>query len=147
MSRVFWTWFWRLWGLIVAIFMVAVIAFMRLRPLQPVAAGEQIKNGIDVLAVQIDLLSLMLALFGAIFAVFGFFGYREMRQAVIKKAVKAAKREVRKAMPPLVLREMSKVNDSIGPEVFAPDEMSDRDIDALVQATSKEGKEASDGKG
>jgi hypothetical protein len=59
-----WKWFWRAVGLIAAIFMlISTMVFWaawRSSVFQATANGQQVQNGFDVIAIQLDILSLAL---------------------------------------------------------------------------------------
>lgn len=89
----FWKWFWRGLGLLTGIFMIVTTlmfwAAWKSSAFVPVANGGEIKNGIDVIAIQLDILSLVVAVAGIGLAVMGVFGYQS-----IKSGAEAAAREI-----------------------------------------------------
>lgn len=89
-----WTYFWRALGIVALIFMtVTTVLFWtawRSSAFTPTADGSEIKTGIDVIAIQLDILSLVVAMvsFGLAFA--GFVGYQAIKDAAIRKADEVA---------------------------------------------------------
>lgn len=62
----------------------------RASPFEPAANGEQLQNGIDVIAIQLDILSLIIAMLGIALAVMGFFGYQAIKAGAEAKATAKA---------------------------------------------------------
>jgi hypothetical protein len=89
-----WKWFWRALGGLAAIFMIAILIMFwsawRASPFSPAANGNHIQSGIDVIAIQLDILSLIVALVGILLAVMAFFGYQAIKAGAEAEAIKAA---------------------------------------------------------
>lgn len=90
----FWKWFWRALGLVALAFMlVATVLFWsawKASSFQPIANGQPVSNGIDVIAIQLDILSLVIAVVGVGLAVMSFIGYQSIKAAAIAMADKVA---------------------------------------------------------
>lgn len=90
----FWKWFWRGLGIIGLIFMLTVIvlfwAAWRASPFQPAANGQVVSSGIDVIAIQLDILSLVIAVVGLGLAAMSFIGYQAIKAAALARADEVA---------------------------------------------------------
>jgi hypothetical protein len=89
-----WKWFWRGLGILGAIFMVSLLlqfwATMRTVNVTPVAHGQPLRDGLDIIAIQLDILSLVIAVAGIGLAVAGVIGYQAIKAAAIAKADEVA---------------------------------------------------------
>ncbi len=89
-----WKWFWRGLGFLAAVFMIIILVLFwttwRASPFEAVAQGEPLKSGVDVIAIQLDILSLIVALLGIALAVMGIFGYQAIKSGVEQKALAKA---------------------------------------------------------
>ena len=89
-----WKWFWRAIGAVALVFMIIAIPLFwtawRASPFVPVANGQEIQSGIDVIAVQLDILSLVVAVTAIGLGVAGFVGYQAIRDGAIKRADEVA---------------------------------------------------------
>jgi amino acid transporter len=134
-----WQWFWRLVALIAAVFMICTVLMFwsawRASPFEPSANQKPLENGIDVIAIQLDILSLLIAVVAIALGFLGFVGYQSIREGAIKKAQEAAEEEVRNFSPPIIRREVQEFLRAFPKE--AP--ISDAEIDAIVEAVGKEG--------
>lgn len=90
MSGSFWKWFWRGVGAVAVIFMTITTALFwtawRASPFKPSGDGKVIESGIDVIAIQLDILSLIIAVIGIGLAVMSFLGYQAIKDAAIARA-------------------------------------------------------------
>ena len=90
----FWKWFWRGLGVVGLIFMIAIIGLFwtawRSSPFEPSANGQAVASGIDVIAIQLDILSLVIAVVGIGLAVMSIIGYQAIKAAAIAKADEVA---------------------------------------------------------
>lgn len=89
-----WVYFWRFLGIVALIFMsVTTILFWtawRASSFKPIANGEPIQSGIDVISIQLDILSLIVGVVGVALAVFGFFGYQAIKAGAEDAAIRSA---------------------------------------------------------
>lgn len=94
MGHPFWKWFWRgLAGLCALSLTAMAVMFWlawRSRPFKPSANEIPLQSGIDVIAIQLDILSLIIALLGIALAVMGFFGYQAIKAGAEAKATAKA---------------------------------------------------------
>lgn len=90
----FWKWFWRALGLVALAFMLIVTVLFwsawKASSFQPIANGQPVSSGIDVIAIQLDILSLVIAVVGIGLAVMSFIGYQSIKAAAIAKADEVA---------------------------------------------------------
>lgn len=101
-----------------------------------VANGQELQNGIDVVAIQLDILSLIIAVVAIGLGFAGFVGYQSIRDSAVKKAQEAAELEVKNLAPPLIRREMEEFKRTFGKD----DTISEDEVDAMVAAAgAKEG--------
>jgi hypothetical protein len=146
MQHPFWKWFWRVLGLIAAAFMFCTTLLFwtawRASSFKAAATGQELQNGIDVVAIQLDILSLVIAVVAVGLGVAGFVGYQAIREGAVRKAQEAAENEVRIVAPPLIRREVAEFMRAF-PE---GDPISEIDVDAMVAAAGADGKEGEDGK-
>lgn len=145
MQHPFWTYFWRVLGVIAGVFML-VTALMfwtawRSSQFTPTGNGLEIKSGIDVIAIQLDILSLVIAVVAIGLAVAGFIGYQTIRDGAIKKAQETAENEVGEIVPPLIRREVAEFIRTFR----ETNPISDGDLVKLVEAAGKDGKEDQNG--
>jgi hypothetical protein len=88
-----WPWFWRGLGILAGITMLVMLFLFwtawRASPFVPAANGVEIKSGINVIAIQLDILSLFISVSGIGLAVMGFVGYQS-----VKSGAESAAREV-----------------------------------------------------
>jgi uncharacterized membrane protein len=113
-----WKFFWRLVGVVGLIFMVSM-TFMfwtewRAIAFKAGATGKPLENGIDVIAIQLDILSLIIALLGIALAVMGFFGYQAIKSGAEGKAVAKAD-EVATAVVATYMQSSGKID--LGPQM------------------------------
>jgi hypothetical protein len=101
----------------------------------PSSAGKRLETGIDVIAIQLDILSLIIAVVAIGLGFAGFVGYQSIRAGAISKAQDAAEEEVRNFSPPIIRREVQEFLRAFPKE--AP--ISEAEIDAMVEAVGKEG--------
>jgi hypothetical protein len=89
-----WVWFWRALGVLAGVTMLAVLGMFwtawRASHFVPAANGEELKSGIDVISIQLDILSLVVAVAGIGLAVMGFLGYQSIKSWAEAAAIKAA---------------------------------------------------------
>jgi hypothetical protein len=141
-----WVWLWRAFAVVGIGFMLFFGALMwaawRASPFLPVANGQVVQSGIDVIAVQLDILSLIIAVLGVGLGVMGFFGYQAIREAAVTAAQTATKAEIELIAPPLIRREVAEYRKTFAPE--AP--ISDAEVDKMVKALGSDGEEDSGGK-
>lgn len=114
----------------------------RTSTLKPLVNGQEVQSGIDVIAIQLDILSLVIAVVAVGLGVAGFVGYQAIRDGAIRKAEEAVEAEVRNLAPPLIRREMEEFKRTFGKE----DPISEAVVEAMVAAAGSEGKEGEDGK-
>lgn len=94
MGHPFWKWFWR--GLAgICSFSLVALALMfwsawRASPFRASAFGRPLESGVDVIAIQLDILSLIVAMLGIALAVIGFFGYQAIKNGAEQKAASKA---------------------------------------------------------
>lgn len=90
----FWKWFWRALGVMALAFMlITTVIFWtawRASPFVPAANGQVVENGIDIIAIQLDILSLVIAVVGIGLAVMSIIGYQAIKAAAIAKADEVA---------------------------------------------------------
>lgn len=90
----YWKWATRCLGLLVGVTMIAVLvrfwAEWRSSSLTPAANGASLPTGIDVIAIQLDILSLVVAVVGVGLGVAGFVGYQAIKSGAEAAAIKAA---------------------------------------------------------
>lgn len=90
----FWKWFWRALGLVALAFMLVMTVLFwsawRASSFQPIANSQPVSSGIDVIAIQLDILSLVIAVVGIGLAVMSFIGYQSIKAAAIAKADEVA---------------------------------------------------------
>lgn len=89
-----WKIFWRVVGGATAL-SLAVIACLfwsawRASPFEASANGAPVESGIDVIAIQLDILSLIVALVGIALAVVGIFGFQAIKAGAEAKAMAKA---------------------------------------------------------
>jgi hypothetical protein len=89
-----WVWFWRALGIVALIFMFFTSMLFwsawRASPFIPVANGHDMPSGIDVISIQLDILSLIIGVVGVALAVFGFVGYQAIKAGAEAMASKIA---------------------------------------------------------
>lgn len=140
-----WKWFWRGLGVLAGVFMlVTTLLFWsawRASAFKASANGQELQSGIDVIAIQLDILSLVIAVVGIGLGFAGFVGYQSIRDSAVKRAEEAAEAEVRNIAPPLIRREMDGFKRTFGKE----DPISDDDSEAMAKAAGQDGKEGFDG--
>lgn len=89
-----WKWFWRGLGALGAITMIVMLlqawGSLRSVAIVPVAKGQELKDGLDIIAIQLDILSLVIAVVGIGLGVAGFVGYQSIRQGAIAAATAKA---------------------------------------------------------
>jgi hypothetical protein len=89
-----WKYFWRAVAGISALSLTALAVMFwsawRASPFKASAFGKPLESGIDVLAIQLDILSLIVALLGIALAVVGFFGYQAIKTGAEQKAAAKA---------------------------------------------------------
>lgn len=106
------------------------------------ANGQGLQNGIDVVAIQLDILSLVIAVVAIGLGFAGFIGYQSIRDSAVRAARDAAESEVKNLAPPLIRREMGEFKRTLGKE----DPISEDEVTAMVAAAGEDGKEGNDGK-
>src|SRR3546814_1128317 len=78
-----WRWFWRLIGLAALILSALCCFFLytlwKASDIQAVAAGKPVGNSLDVISLQIDILSITMAAVGIGLGVVGLIGYQSMK--------------------------------------------------------------------
>jgi sensor histidine kinase regulating citrate/malate metabolism len=62
----------------------------RASPFKASAFGQPLESGVDVIAIQLDILSLIVAMLGIALAVIGFFGYQAIKSGAEQKAAAKA---------------------------------------------------------
>lgn len=142
----FWRHAWRclrLLGFLSAFVAAAfAIAIWHRGPTQAMAAGKPVET-LDVISLQIDILSLTMAAIGIGLAVIALFGYQALKEAAEARAEAAAKevaeREIRKIAPPIITRVATDTLRTLNRESAIP--TSDN-----VDLTDAIGKEADGGK-
>ena len=102
---------------------------------EPSANGQPLSSGIDVIAIQLDILSLIIAVVAIGLGFAGFVGYQSIREEALSRAQLAAEEEVRNFSPPIIRREVQEFLRAF-PRA-AP--ISEEEIDAMVAAVGKEG--------
>lgn len=136
-----WKWFWRGLGLIGGVFMLAMTLMFwtawRASAFKTTANGQEIQSGIDVIAIQLDILSLIIAVVAIGLGFAGFVGYQAIRDGAVRRAQEAAETEVKNLAPPLIRREMDEFKRTFGKE----DPISEAEVDAMVAAAGSDGKE------
>lgn len=89
-----WKWFWRALGVLGAITMVVKLAeawaSLRAVKVEPVAKGQALPDGLDIIAIQLDILSLIIAVASIGLGLAGFIGYQSIKSAAISKADEVA---------------------------------------------------------
>lgn len=89
-----WKWFWRGLGILAAITMLVLMTqvWVSLRTVNvaPVVNGQPLQDGLDVIAIQLDILSLIVAVVGIGLAVAGVVGYQSIKAAATAKADEVA---------------------------------------------------------
>lgn len=89
-----WVYFWRLLGIVALVFMIVMMLIFwtawRSTVFVPTADGSEIKSGIDVLAIQLDILSLLIAVVSIGLAFAGVVGYQSIKAAATAKADEVA---------------------------------------------------------
>lgn len=134
-----WKWFWRAVGIVAIIFMIVTTLLFwtawRANTFKAVANGHEVKSGIDVIAIQLDILSLVMAIVAIGLGVLGIIGYQAVKSGAVKKAQKTAKAEVRILAPPLIRRELSEYMRTFRGET----PISEVDLAAMVAAAGEEG--------
>lgn len=87
-------WFWHIIAVIFTAALVVITALFwsawRASPFQASAFGQPMQSGIDVIAIQLDILSLVVALVGIGLAVMSIIGYQAIKAAAITKADEVA---------------------------------------------------------
>lgn len=88
-----WDWFWRAIGCLgvaaLSLAALAAWAYVRRVPVRPLAQGEPITDGFDVISIQLDILTLAVTVFGIFLGVAAIVGYQS-----IKTGAESAAREV-----------------------------------------------------
>lgn len=89
-----WKWFWRAVAAVATVFMIVAIPLFwtawRSSPFVAVANGQEVQSGIDVIAIQLDILSLVVAVTAIGLGVAGFVGYQAIKAGAIKRADEVA---------------------------------------------------------
>lgn len=90
----FWKWFWRVLGVAALLFMIFITALFwtawRASPFKAAADGKPLESGIDMIAIQIDILSLIIAVMGIGLAVMSIIGYQSIKAGAEAAAIKTA---------------------------------------------------------
>lgn len=107
-----------------------------------VANGQEVRSGIDVIAIQLDILSLVMAVVAIGLGVLGIIGYQAIKSGAVKKAQETAEAEVRIVAPPLIRRELGEYMRTFRGE----NPISDTDLAAIVAALGDDSKEGDDEK-
>lgn len=133
-----WKWFWRVIAVLAAVFMILMLFMFwtawRASAFKTAANGQELQSGVDVIAIQLDILSLVIAVVAIGLGVAGFVGYQAIRDGAVKRAQDVAEAEVKIIAPPLIRREMEDFKRTFGKE--SP--ISDNDLVNLVKAAGKE---------
>jgi hypothetical protein len=94
MGHDIWKWFWRAIGFVGLVFMIITTGLFwsawRSSEFSASANEKPLQNGIDVIAIQLDILSLIIALLGIALAVMVFFGYQAIKAGAETKAIAKA---------------------------------------------------------
>lgn len=89
-----WTYFWRTLGVVAFIFMAITGALFwsawRASPFVPASNGAPLPSGIDVISIQLDILSLIIGVVGVALAVMSIIGYQSIKAAAEAAAIQAA---------------------------------------------------------
>jgi hypothetical protein len=112
----FWRWFWRLFALVMMVG-VGVGAYVlwrlwRAQKLTPAVQGQQVPDGFDVVAYQLDLLTLTVTLMGIALAVASIFGYQGVKAAAEEMANKTATRRADEVATQAVAEHIEKLGRS-----------------------------------
>ena len=85
-----WKWFWRALGFAAFSIMAFISALFwsawKASPFKASSDGRVIESGIDVIAIQLDILSLIIAVIGIGLAVMSFLGYQAIKDAAVARA-------------------------------------------------------------
>ena len=114
----------------------------RASPFEAAVQGQPLQSGIDVIAIQLDILSLIIAVVAVGLGFAGFVGYQAIKDGAIRKAQDCAEEEVRKISPPIIRREVEEFLRAFPREM----PISERDLEAIVAAVGNEEKEVGDGR-
>lgn len=106
------------------------------------ANGRGVQSGIDVIAIQLDILSLVVAVVAIGLGVAAFVGYQAIREGAVRRAQEAAEDEVGRMAPPLIRREVSDFMRTFRGE----NPISETDVAAMTAAAGADGKEGEDEK-
>lgn len=89
-----WTYFWRVLGIAAFVFMIFIGTLFwsawRASPFKPTANGAPLPSGIDVISIQLDILSLIVGVVGIALAVMSIIGYQAIKAAAESAAIEAA---------------------------------------------------------
>ena len=113
----------------------------RASPFKAAANGEEIGSGIDVIAIQLDILSLIIAVVAVGLGFAGFVGYQAIKDGALQKAQDCAEEEVKRISPPIIRREVEEFLRAFPREM----PISERDLAAIVAAVGDEEKEGGNG--
>src|SRR3546814_15046944 len=96
-----WRWFWRLIGLAALILSALCCFFLytlwKASNIQAVAAGKPVGTSLDVISLQIDILSITMAAVGIGLGVVGLVGYQSMKDGDLEEASRVAKKAATEA--------------------------------------------------
>src|SRR3546814_3774433 len=131
-----WRWFWRLIGLAALILSALCCFFLytlwKASDIQAVAAGKPVGNSLDVISLQIDILSITMAAVGIGLGVVGLIGYQSMKDGALEQASRVAEKVATDAAS----RHMENKRKSV-------EGLKSGDVHQVVEATTKERKRKS----